>query len=65
MQFNPLSMGASIFKKDKVTAKPAFILSLPPLISVKPSKEVNTISKYFKKLSKKKKVVCSGFCPIL
>ena len=49
-------MGASIFKKDKVTAKPAFILSLPPLISVKPSKEVNIISKYFKKLSKKKKL---------
>jgi len=54
MQFNPLSIGASTFKKGKVTAKLALILSLPPLISAKPSKEVNTIYKYFKKLSKNK-----------
>jgi len=47
-------MEASTFKKSKVTAKPALILSLPPLIPAKPSKKVNTISKYFKKLSKNK-----------
>jgi len=45
-------MGASTFKKDKVTAKPALILSLSPPILAKSSKKVNTIFKYFKKLSK-------------
>ena len=54
MQFNSLSMGASISKKGKVTAKLALILSLSPLIPVKPLKETNTISKYFKKLSENK-----------
>ena len=54
MQFNPLSMGASTSKKDKVTTKPALISSLPPPIPAKPPKEVNTISKYFKKLSENK-----------
>jgi len=57
MQFNPLSMEASTFKKS-ITAKPALILSLPPLIPAKPSKKVNTISKYFKKLSKNKEKSC-------
>ena len=52
IQFNPLSIGASIFKKDKVTAKPALILSFSPPILAKPPKEVNTIFKYFKKPSK-------------
>ena len=47
-------MGASISKKGKVTAKLALILSLSPLIPVKPLKETNTISKYFKKLSENK-----------
>jgi len=54
MQFNPPSMGASISKKDKVTAKLASILSLSPLIPAKPLKEINTISKYFKKMSENK-----------
>jgi len=54
MQFNLLSNRANTSKKDKVAAKLASISSLPPLIPVKSPKEINTISKYFKKSSKNK-----------
>jgi len=47
-------VGASTFKKYKITAKLALILSLPSLILAKPPKEFNTISKYFKKPSENK-----------
>ena len=41
-------------KKEKDTFKLAFISNLPPLIPAKSSKEVNKISKFFKKNSEKK-----------
>ena len=54
MQFNLLSNGANTSKKSKVAAKLASISSLSPLIPVKSPKEINTISRYFKKSSENK-----------
>ena len=52
--FNPPSNGINISKKGKDIAKLASISNLPPLILTKSPKEINAISKYFKKSSKNK-----------
>ena len=54
MQFNLSSNGINISKKDKDAAKLASISNLPPPILAKSPKEINTISKYFKKSSENK-----------
>ena len=54
MHFNLPSSGVNISKKSKDVVKPALILSLPPPILAKSSEKINTISKYFKKLSNNK-----------
>jgi len=54
MQFNLSSNSINISKKDKDVAKVASISNLSPLILAKSPKEINIISKYFKKLRKNK-----------
>jgi len=48
-QFSPQVIKPKASSKGKETVKPAFVSSLPPPILAKSQKEVNEISKYFKK----------------
>ena len=48
-QFSPQVIKPKASSKGKETVKPAFVSSLPPPIPAKSQKEVNKISKYFKK----------------
>ena len=48
-QFSPQVIKPKALSKGKETVKPAFVSSLPPPILAKSQKEVNKISKYFKK----------------
>ena len=48
-KFNPQITRLQVNNKRKKTAKPTFISPLPPPIPAKSQKEVNEISKYFKK----------------
>ena len=48
-QFSSQVIKPKALSKDKETVKPAFVSSLPPSILAKLQKEVNEISKYFKK----------------
>jgi len=52
LQFSPQVSKLKISLKGKETVKPTFVSSLPPLILAKSQKEVNEISKYFKKNTK-------------
>ena len=49
-KFNTQINKLLVNNKGKDMAKPTYILLLPPFILVKSSKEVNKISKYFKKM---------------
>ena len=51
-KFNPQITRPQVNNKGKETAKPTFIFPLSPLIPAKLQKEVNEISKYFKKSNK-------------
>ena len=51
-KFSPQVICPQSNNKGKETLKPIFVLSLPPSILAKSPKEVNTISKYFKKNNK-------------
>jgi len=52
LQFSPQVSKPKISLKGKETVKPTFVSSLPPFIPAKSQKEVNKISKYFKKNTK-------------
>ena len=51
-QFSPQVSKPKVSLKGKETVKPTFVSSLPPPIPAKSQKEVNEISKYFKKNTK-------------
>jgi len=48
--FNSQTRKSPLLSNNKDTAKPTFVLPIPPPISAKLSKEVKEISKYFKKI---------------
>ena len=51
-KFNPQANKPQIANKVKETAKPTFILALPPSIPAKLPKKIDKLSKYFKKNEK-------------
>ena len=51
-KFNPQVAKPQVSNKEKETIKPTFVSSLPSLIPAKSQKEINEISKYFKKNDK-------------
>jgi len=61
-QFSPQVIKPKASSKGKETVKPAFVSSFPPPILAKSQKEVNEISKYFKKKQqcKSHQIVCSS-----
>jgi len=52
LQFSPQVFKPKVSLKGKEMVKPTFVSSLPPPILAKSQKEVNEISKYFKKNTK-------------